>query len=493
MIRRQSLQTSAISYLGVGLGYINVVLLFPKLFEPEQFGLTRILIAVVGVSAQFALVGLTNTIIRFFPRFKEGDEKRHHGILGWALMSGLIGTMVLALVLLVAKPWVVSEFQDKSGLFVNFYYLLFPLLLFEICTQIFASYTRALYLSVVNVLFREFFLRAATTLLILLYQFHVIDFQLFMQLFVGQFGFMVFGLAAYLKVVGRFSLHINRSFLTPTLRKELSGFRLFTFLSSISTLALTYIDIIMITSMMGLEQTAFYSVGFYMAALLNIPKQALTNISLPVVSDAWQRNDTETIQTIYTKTSINQLLLGVLIFVGLWSNQANIFQLLPEAYSGGKWVLFFAALARLADVGFGINGGIITTSKLYRFDTYSNFVLLVVTVLLNLILIPIYGIVGAAIATAISLLSFNVSKFIFLRVKFGLSPFSWKSLAAIVLGFASFGVASLLPNQSPSLIIDMVLRSLIVLAVFVPAALVLNLSEDLTKFLKDILAHIKNS
>ena len=102
MIRRQSLQTSAISYLGVGLGYINVVLLFPKLFEPEQFGLTRILIAVVGVSAQFALVGLTNTIIRFFPRFKEGDEKRHHGILGWALMSGLIGTMVLALVLLVA-------------------------------------------------------------------------------------------------------------------------------------------------------------------------------------------------------------------------------------------------------------------------------------------------------------------------------------------------------------------------------------------------------
>ena len=136
VIRKQSIQTSILSYLGVGLGYINVVLLFPKFFEPEQFGLTRVLIAVIGVSAQFALFGLTNAIIRFFPKFKEGDERTHHGMLGWALFSGLVGTVVVAAVLLIARPWVVDHYQEKSELFVHFYYLLLPYLFFEVCFQI---------------------------------------------------------------------------------------------------------------------------------------------------------------------------------------------------------------------------------------------------------------------------------------------------------------------------------------------------------------------
>ncbi len=138
VIRKQSLQTTLLSYLGVGLGYVNVVLLFPKFFEPDQFGLTRVLIAVTGVSAQFALFGLGNSIIRFFPKFNEGDEKGQHGFLGWALLWGVIGLAVVSLALLVAKPWVVDYYQEKSELFVHFYYLLFPFLFFEVCFNIFS-------------------------------------------------------------------------------------------------------------------------------------------------------------------------------------------------------------------------------------------------------------------------------------------------------------------------------------------------------------------
>ena len=75
VIRKQSLQTTLLSYFGFGLGYVNAVLLFPVFFAPEEFGLTRVLIAVVGISAQLALFGLTSAIIKFLPLFKEGDEE----------------------------------------------------------------------------------------------------------------------------------------------------------------------------------------------------------------------------------------------------------------------------------------------------------------------------------------------------------------------------------------------------------------------------------
>lgn len=480
IIRKQSIQTSILSYLGVGLGYINVVLLFPRFFEPEEFGLTRVLIAVIGVSAQFALFGLGTAIIRFFPRFKQGDEEKQHGFLGWAILWGLIGTAAVSVILLLAQPWIVDYYREKSELFVNFYYLLFPFLLFETCFIIFSSYTRALYHTVVNVFFREVFLRGLATGLILLYYFGLVNFELFMQLFIGQYGILSLGLAIYLAAIGRFNLKVKREFFTPELKKELKQYRLFTLLSSVSALFLMNIDVIMISAMIGLGDTAFYAVAFYIVALMNIPRNAISNIAVPVISDAWKRDDREEIQKIYSKTSINQLLIGTLIFVGIWANEGNIFQILPEEYSGGKWVLFFVGLARLADVGFGVNGGIINTSPAYKFDTYANLILVFVTVILNLIFIPIYGITGAAIATGISLLSFNVAKYLFLKFKFGFDPFSKNSLLILILGGVAFFIGSLL---SPlSLYLDIVLRSSIILAVFIPAALFLKLSQDMNDF-----------
>lgn len=481
VIRKQSIQTSILSYLGVVLGYVNVVLLFPKFFEPEEFGLTRVLIAVVGVSAQFALFGLGTAIIRFFPRFREGDEQKQHGLLGWALGWALIGTTIVSAFLLFTQPWIVGYYEEKSALVINFYYLLFPFLLFEACFIIFSNYARALYHSVVNVFFREVCLRAFGTVLILLYYFQIVDFELFMQLFIGQYGVLAIGLIFYLVAIGHFNVRVQREFFTPELKKELKQYRLFTFLSGVSAMFLMNIDVIMISAMIGLGNTAFYAVAFYIVALMNIPKNAIGNIAVPVISDAWKRDDRIEIQKIYDKTSINQLLIGTLLFAGIWANEANIFQILPSEYAGGKWVLFFVGLARLADVGFGVNGGIINTSPAYKFDTYANLILVAFTVVMNLIFIPIYGITGAAMATGISLLTFNVAKYLFLKLKFGFGPFSWKSGVTLLLGIGAYFFSTFLPQQE--LLIDIVFRSAIITIVFVPIALLLRLSEDANGFL----------
>jgi len=250
------------------------------------------------------------------------------------------------------------------------------------------------------------------------------------------------------------------------------------------------VDVVMISYMIGLDNTAFYTVAFYIVALINVPRNAITNISLPVISDAWKQDDLSMVQNIYSKTSINQLLIGVLLFAGIWANEANIFHILPAEYSDGKWVLFFVGVARVLDVGFGINGGIISTSSGYRFDTYGNILLLIGTIILNLIFIPLYGIAGAAAATAISLTSFNLAKYLFLRIKYTLDPFSWRTLAIISLGLLAYWVSSFIPTQS-NFVLDILFRSTTIVSVYLPLAFVLRLSEDVNSFVKVIWGKIK--
>lgn len=480
VIRKQSLQTSILSYVGMVLGYVNIILLFPEVLTPEEFGLTRILISIVGVGSQFALFGLSNSILKFLPRFKEGDPEQHHGILGLTMLLSMFGALIVSVILLLGRPWFEDMFADGSLLVSEFYLFIIPFLWFEVGFQLLSNYTRGLFKSVLNIFMRDVFLRLCTSVLIGLYYFGYINFFAFMQLFVGQFAIMMGIMLIYLAAIGRFDWKIDFNFLTKDLKNELFKYSSFTLLSAASAMLVVRLDLIMIGAMIGLEQTAFYAVAFYIMSVINIPKGALANISVPVVSEAWKNNDLKQIQTIYSKTSDNLLLLGILLFFGIWANADNIFSILPDEYADGKWVLFVVGIARLVDVGFGVNGGILITSGKYKFDTYFNVILLILTIVLNLAFIPSYGIVGAAFATAISLALYNLAKYLFLKKQYGLSPFSRRSVLTVLIGCVAYFASTFMEQQE--LFLDIFLRSMIITVIFVPAALILGLSQDAVEF-----------
>ena len=488
-IRKQSILISVFAYLGVGLGYVNVVLLFPRFFSPEEFGLTRVLVAAVGILSQFALFGMVNSVIRFFPFFKDKDAG-HNGLLSRALALGLVGIGIMSILLFLFKPYIVLHYLDRSALVADFYILLFPYLVFEVLFQVFRAYARALHFAVIDVIYREILVRFLTMALILFTYFGVIDFEQFMWLFVGQYGLTAIGMAAYLLAKKELHLGWKSGFLTPELKKDIIHYSGFTILSGVGSVILINIDVLMIQQMVGLDQVAFYAVAFYIVAVINIPRNAIGNIAVPIISDAWKRNDMAEIQSLYEKTAINQLLIGVLLFIGIWANHETLFYILPEEYANGKWVLFFVGIARLIDVGFGINGGIMTNSPYYRFDTYAGFVLIFVTIVANLIFIPPYGISGAAIATGISLFFMNFSRFIVLKWKYNLNPFSYRTLLVLVLALGSYGISTFVP-QLENVWLDLIVRSAIICVVFIPLTIVLKLSVDGNKFLQEIVQKVR--
>jgi O-antigen/teichoic acid export membrane protein len=201
-------------------------------------------------------------------------------------------------------------------------------------------------------------------------------------------------------------------------------------------------------------------------------------ISSVVIADAWRENDINVINQIYKKSSISLSVIGLLLFIGIWGNIDNILHIITDKYLSGKYVILFIGIASLFDIALSISPHIIVNSKHYRYLTYFLIIFAILLIVSNYILIPIYGIVGAAIATLISKIIYNIIKYLFLYSKYKLQPFNFKTVLVYLIAIVAYGVSLLLPEQR-NYIVDILLRSSIITIIFMVPVYYFKISTDI--------------
>jgi len=151
-------------------------------------------------------------------------------------------------------------------------------------------------------------------------------------------------------------------------------------------------------------------------------------------------------------------------------------------------VFFYIGLAKLIDVSVGVNGAIISTSNKFKYDLYINLLLIIVTIVSNMIFIPIYGIEGAAMATALALLIHNSIKTIVVYKSFSILPFSLNSIKLILIGLVTYYILMLIPfTMIESTLLRIVVRSLCITTLYMGATLLFTISVDVNNQIKNIL------
>ncbi len=445
IIRRQSIQSSILYYIGAAIGFFSKILIFPNFLTPEEVGLSNILVTNAMLYAQFAAVGFGTMTLRFFPYFQD-KSRRHHGFLSVLIFVPTIGFAFVTLLVLVFHGPLLNYFQDKAPLMVDYFWYLAPLALASLYFDLLDAYLRSLLKTVVPILFREVIQRILVVVSILLYAGNWINFSEFIFVYVLLLSSVTLLMFAYVYWLGHLHIMPRRTWRIKKLMRRIMVYGGFTLLGNISANTLYTIDGNMLAAYAGMKAVGVYTTLFYITALILIPWRAIQKVASPLVSQHWRSGDMAAMDRLYKRTSLINMGVGSYLFLLMVIGMDTLFSLMPQDFRDGKLVIVIVGASRLLDMVTGLNGYIMVTSRFYRMDLIFNIGLVAVAIALNAILIPLFGIAGAASATAISLVVSNLFRVAFLWLRLGLHPFSKEMFVLGLIVGSAFFVQWLLPS-----------------------------------------------
>lgn len=496
IIEKQSIKGSIYSYIGVAIGFITAGYLMPNYFSKAQNGVIELLTSWSLVFATLATLGLNNVTVRLFPWFR--NKANHHngffGILFWVNMSGFLLALILYFVL---RPWIIGDNPNDSGLLAKYVDYIIPLSAFTTIYLVIDIYYSVLMNAVRGIFLKEFVQRVLILIVILGFIASLFNFSGFILFYTVALSLPGIIIAVLLMKDGEFQIRPKPEFLTPELTKSVVSVAFFGVTIAFSNILILYLDRILINDMLGVEETGTYGRMAFYGTLVSIPIRSVSKISAVVVGQHWKDGEHDAINKLYRDTSLHQIIFGLLIFIGIWGNVKNIFHMIPDSYATGRYVIFYMGISNLFIMASGISGSIMTTSSHYRLLALFVVAFGVLVLTTNLIFIPIMGIAGAALASAISALFYALMRFIFLWWRYGMQPYTWKHALAVVIAVVAYLPAVLIPDlyqenhKILSLIIDIGVRSAAISIVFVGATLLLNVSPDLNRRWKELIGGLR--
>jgi O-antigen/teichoic acid export membrane protein len=212
---------------------------------------------------------------------------------------------------------------------------------------------------------------------------------------------------------------------------------------------------------------------------------------MPIIAKKLKENKLTEVLSLYRKSSINLMIAGSFMFTLLWLNIDLIFSIIPnsEIYQAGKYVVFFLALAKLFDLSLGVNYEIIQCSIYYKWNILLTPFLAVLSIVLNIYFITKYSFLGAAIATAISILTYNILRTVLVLVKLKLHPFTANYLKAIPLVFIPFFINYFISIEN--LIFNLCCNVLVLFLTFILPIYLLKLSDEFNYLIDALLLKLR--
>jgi O-antigen/teichoic acid export membrane protein len=495
-IRKQSIISSVVIYIGFAIGLLNTYFFTKEgLFTADEYGLTSIFVAIAAMMMAFASLAMPSYIAKFYPYYYDHLPPRKNDMITWALLVGVAGFILIILTGFVIKPLVARKFNEHSPLMVKYYYWMFALGFGLTIFTILEAYAWNLGKSVLTNFLKEVQWRLLTTVLIVLFIMRAItDFDLFIKLFSFTYAGIALTLFIYLVALKKIHFTFKISKVTRRYFKRIIRLCVFLYLGTIIFTLAQVFDTIVIASVLeeGTAKAGIFGLAQIMGSVIQAPQRGIVAASVSHLSRAWKEKDMVLLKRVYQRSSINMLIFSCSLFalIALNYTEAIITLHLKDKFLLGFDAFIVIGFTRVIDMGTGVNALIIGTSTYWKFELFSGIALLIVMLPLTYILTLQYDILGPAIASLISVATYNSIRLFFLWKKFKLFPFTLKSAYTILLAGACFASCYFLfaaMHGFPGL----VLRSLTFCILFATGVIYLQLTPDMKPVLQTISKRLK--
>lgn len=414
--------------LELGISFVGKVVI-ARVLGSVNYGAVSLGITTAAITSTLVLLGLGNGIGRYLPRYEDPSEQRSILVSAFRVvipLSLLLGAVVVLLAPLLAT----GVFDDSS--------LISILRIFAVAIPLGAL--MKLSLGAVQGMQDSLPKVAIQNVSFPVVRFLGIVIALLWGL--GAVGVAYAYLASYAAAasVGLVYLYrrtplFDRTIPTTNRERELLSFSLPLVASGAMTIIISDIDLYMLGALRGTETVGVYNVAYPLAQLLTTAMMAFGFIFMPIISELDARDEPSQMKQLYQLATrwVVLVTLPVFLVLFLFPQQAIRYTFGVE-YLPGAAALSVLAAAFFVHTAFGLNKNTLTSLGHTRLIMMDDVSAAVINILLNIALIPQYGLIGAAYATAASYLLMNLLYAIQLRRITGIQPFTRSMTVAPIIG-----------------------------------------------------------
>ena len=440
IIAKQSIQGTIVTYLGVAVGFVTTFFVLTRFLSAEEIGLARVLIDAATLFIGLAQLGTSSSIIRFYPHFKakrQVGENTEHGFFFWTILIPLVGFAIFAIIYCSCYSPLSRWFGEKSPLFVEYYYMVLPMAFFMLYQTIFETNANVRMHIVVPRVVRELITRVGLLVVYLLYAFELLTINGFVIALCGVYAVAMLCNMGYLFSLGEISLMPDWEFLRDNraLVRQYILYTGFLLISAVASVLAPTLSSFFITAEMGLSYTGIFAIATYIAVMVSIPYRSMTAIASPQLATAIKENNREETALLMQRVSSTLLLVGGMILCVIWLNIDLIFHILPngETYASARKVVLILGTSQLFIAVCSFTSSALNYSRFYAFSLLFSFVLTILSILLNNLLIPSFGMNGAAVSNLIAYAIYFLLIALTVRLTLQASTFTGQHLKIFIL------------------------------------------------------------
>ena len=414
-IMKDILKGSFIIFIFKVFGAISLFLtyiLIPRYYGVETFGIFNLIFATLMIATVVSRIGLDTYVVRVIPSLERQNKEIS------LFLKTVIKILIITSLLVTTTVFLASDFInnyifksiDASNYLVGLLFMIFPYTLFNVLVEVLRGLDEIKFYALFRNLSQNF---SIAVLLIV----SIVTAKLYDPIYI-LYSAILFITLLLIIVLYKFLKKRDITILQKgKYNKKILKHSYPMFLAASVMFLMSYVDSFMISYYLDEYQVGIYNACISLSLMLTFIPMAIGGYISPKISKAYSENNSKEIKDIF-KHSIKIIFIVTLpIFLIMFIFADFFLNLFGEAFTVATTTLLITNIAFLSEALTGPVGFILNMTDNQHTFMRILIVSLIINILFNALLIPIYGINGAGVAILLSMFFWTITSLIVLKRK----------------------------------------------------------------------------
>jgi O-antigen/teichoic acid export membrane protein len=473
---------------GRGIDFTKQVVL-ARLLSVEAFGLYALIWNLLRIVGILGILGLQNGVVQFAMPFHQKEGGKFKDVILRALVLSLTVAIGVSGLLWVSAPWLAANLFDDPGFtpaFRVFVFILPPMIGLRVAANATRISQRMQY-----AIYAEELLQSISALLLFLL-FFMAGWQLFGAILAATFSYVLAFVLICYYLYRLFPTAFRQKRQPALTNKTLLTYSIPTAFASMFGVVVNRFDRLFIGYYLSTAEVGVYQAAAQFSIVFALVLDGFNSIFSPMIVDLYYKGHYAELQDIFRISTKWAIYVNLPFFLVIFLAPASFMEaVFGPAYLAGAIPLVILTAGQAVNISVGGVGMMLVMTGRQKAWFVTSGSMMLLSIVLNVTLIPRWGIVGAAVATAVTISLLFILGLLQVRFLLHLWPYDGrykKGLLAAAVAIAGILLMRLFWWLPP--LPDVLFTTLLSGALFFGTLLLLGLDEEDKTFLRALSAKI---